>query len=81
MTNKYLRVGVGIPGLEEEMFVQQRCCQEPGWARELRKITGRIVESRDIGLPDVEVANRLVQDRIEGSKFARRVLEACSLHK
>jgi hypothetical protein len=48
--DKYLRVGVGIPDLEEEMFVQQRCCQKPGWARELRKITDHIVEFRDIGL-------------------------------
>ena len=46
--------GVGISGLEEEIFVQQRCCQKPyragGWVGELRRITDHIVESRDIGL-------------------------------
>jgi len=39
-----------FPVLKNEMFAQQRCCQKPGWPRELKKITDHIVESKDIGL-------------------------------
>lgn len=46
--------GVGVPDLDEEIFVQQRCnqkhCLAVGSTWQLKEITDHIVQSSDIGL-------------------------------